>query len=276
VVTNIIHTPTATNLMKEATMDHIGRKKVGHAMSIGTNLYDLTLRCDDVGINDFDIGKELWFKQGRWTNLIRSYLDPELVNRFILSSREIAHKVGHKGIVTEMQFRGNKRSDKKHKWGNCLLSASFRGQFDSHIPPTLVFHSRVTYMGYISGLDIALASVLAKYIANDRWIDGSEEIAFIWKLDVSQVHAFKTLPWLYANPDLFEKVMGLNTPTAERIKKWHDTVLRYESEGKTIEEEIYGPFRRVRQMYELSNQGETKPIMRVNELTLDTLEGLNV
>ena len=274
-VTNIIHTPTASNLMKEATMDHISRSKVGHDMGIGTNLYDLTLKCDDVVSNNFDIGKELWFKQARWTNLIRSYLDPELTSRFILASRKIAYEVGNKGIVTEMQFRGNARSDKKHKWGNCLLSASFRGQFDSHITPTLVFHSRVTYMGYISGLDIALASVIAKYIEYDGHFDG-QKVEFIWKLDVSQVHAFKTLPWLYANPDLFKRVMELNTPTAERIKKWHDTVLRYESEGKTIEEEIYGPFRRVRQMYDLSNNNERKPELFVRDLTLDKLEGFNV
>ena len=70
--------------------------------------------------------------------------------------------------------------------------------------------------------------------------------------------------------------MELNTPTAERIKKWHDTVLRYESEGKTIEEEIYGPFRRVRQMYDLSNNNERKPELFVRDLTLDKLEGFNV
>ena len=130
-------------------------------------------------------------------------------------------------------------------------------------------------MGYISGLDIALASVIAKYIEYDGHFDG-QKVEFIWKLDVSQVHAFKTLPWLYANPDLFKRVMELNTPTAERIKKWHDTVLRYESEGKTIEEEIYGPFRRVRQMYDLSNNNERKPELFVRDLTLDKLEGFNV
>ena len=269
-----IKTDKATDLHHIATKLHILEPKVGHDMSIGTNLYDVTLSCNSL-TNDFDIGKELWFLQGRWTNLIRSYLDPELVSRFILASREIYNDVGNKGIVTEMQFRGNARSAKKHKWGNCLLSASFRGQFDSHIPPTLVFHSRVTYMGYISGLDIALASVIAKYIEYDGHFDG-QKVEFIWKLDVSQVHAFKTLPWLYANPDLFKRVMELNTPTAERIKKWHDTVLRYESEGKTIEEEIYGPFRRVRQMYDLSNNNERKPELFVRDLTLDKLEGFNV
>ena len=93
---------------------------------------------------------------------------------------------------------------------------------------------------------------------------------------MAQVHAFKTLPWLYSEPFLFEQVLELNTPTAKRIQKWHDTVLRYEREGKTIEEEIYGPFRRVRTMWDLSQRGEQKPSLQVNNLTLDKLEGLDV
>ena len=169
-----------------------------------------------------------------------------------------------------MQFRSNKRSAKKHKWGNCLLSATFRGQLDSHIKPTLVFHSRVTYMGYISGLDIGLASVLASYIGDPK------EISFKWKIDVSQVHAFKTLPYLYANPQMFNLIMDIDTPTTRRIQKWHETVLRYERQGKPIEEEIYGPFRRVRTMYDLAKKGERKPSILVSSLTLDKLEGLDV
>ncbi len=266
---DINNTFEATALHNIATRSHILSPEVGHEMGIGTNLYDVTLKSTSLH-NDFDIGYDLWFLQGRWTNLIRSYLDPEITSRFIKASREIYNEVGNKGIVTEMQFRSNKRSAKKHKWGNCLLSATFRGQLDSHIKPTLVFHSRVTYMGYISGLDIGLASVLASYIGDPK------EISFQWKIDVSQVHAFKTLPYLYANPQMFEQVLELNTPTARRIQKWHDTVLRYEREGKTIEEEIYGPFRRVRTMWDLSQKGEQKPSLQVNNLTLDKLEGLDV
>ncbi len=264
-----INTFEATSLHSIATRSHILSGEVGHDMGIGTNLYDITLKCTSLH-NDFNIGHELWFLQGRWTNLIRSYLDIEQINRFIKASREIYNDVGNKGIVTEMQFRSNKRSAKKHKWGNCLLSATFRGQLGSHIKPTLVFHSRVTYMGYISGLDIALASVIASYIGDPK------EISFKWKIDVSQVHAFKTLPYLYANPQMFNLIMDIDTPTTRRIQKWHETVLRYEREGKPIEDEIYGPFRRVRTMYDLAKKGEQKPSMLVSSLTLDKLEGLDV
>tara|TARA_B100000427_G_scaffold51895_1_gene39780 strand:- start:2426 stop:3226 length:801 start_codon:yes stop_codon:yes gene_type:complete len=264
-----IRVDEASALHYMATKTHILEPEVGHSMGIGTNMYDVTLRANRL-MNTFDIGHKLWFLQGRWTNLIRSYLDPEVTSRFIRAAREIYFNVGANGIVTEMQFRSNKRSAKKHKWGNCLLSATFRGQLDSHIKPTLVFHSRVTYIGYISGLDIALATALANEIGNPN------NISFVWKIDVAQVHAFKTLPWLYSEPFLFEQVLELNTPTAKRIQKWHDTVLRYEREGKTIEEEIYGPFRRVRTMWDLSQRGEQKPSLQVNNLTLDKLEGLDV
>ena len=259
----------ASALHYVATRNHILSDEVGHDMGIGTNLYDCTLSANRLR-NTFDIGHKLWFIQGRWTNLIRSYLDPELTSRFIKAAREIYFEVGHKGIVTEMQFRGNERSAKKHKWGNCLLSATFRGQLDSHIKPTLVFHSRVTYIGYISGLDIALATALASEIGNPN------NISFKWKIDVAQVHAFKTLPWLYSEPQLFKQVLEMNTPTAKRIQKWHDTVLRHEKEGKTIEEEIYGPYRRVRQMWDLSQRGEQKPSLPVYGLNLDKLEGLSL
>ena len=267
-------TPTfeATALHNIATRSHILSGEVGHEMGIGTNLYDVTLKSTSLH-NDFNIGYDLWFLQGRWTNLIRSYLDPEITSRFIKASREIYNEVGNKGIVTEMQFRSNKRSAKKHKWGNCLLSASYRGQVDSHIKPTLVFHSRVTYMGYIAGLDIGLATVLAKYIAGRERLS---DIGLIWKIDVSQVHAFKTLPWLYAHRNLLDYVLRLETPTALRIQKWHEMVLKYEKQGKPIDDELYGPLRRVRQIWYNSNNGILRPHNIINDLDFSKLEGLGV
>ena len=267
-----IYLTDASQLMEVATMAHIARPTVEHDMSIGTNLYDVQLVCDSLA-NEFDIGRDLWFTQARWTNLVRSYLDPELVTRFVKASREIYNKRGKDGVVTEMQFKSNKRSAKKHKWGNCLLSASYRGQVDSHIKPTLVFHSRVTYMGYISGLDIGLATVLAKYIAGRERLS---DIGLIWKIDVSQVHAFKTLPWLYAHRHLLDYVLRLETPTALRIQKWHEMVLRYEKQGKPIDDELYGPLRRVRQIWYNSNNGILRPPSIINDLDFSKLEGLGV
>lgn len=267
-----IYLTDASQLMEVATMAHIARPTVEHDMSIGTNLYDVQLICDGLQ-NEFDIGRDLWFTQARWTNLIRSYLDPELTTRFIKASREIYNGRGKDGVVTEMQFRANKRSAKKHKWGNCLLSASFRGQPDTHIKPTLVFHSRVTYMGYIAGLDIGLASVLAKYISGRERVS---DIGLIWKIDVSQVHAFKTLPYLYAHRQLLDYVLRLETPTAQRLQKWHEMVLRYEKQGKPIDDELYGPLRRVRQIWHNSNNGILRPSSQINDLDLSKLIGLGV
>ena len=75
---------------------------------------------------------------------------------------------------------------------------------------------------------------------------------------------------------MFNLIMDIDTPTTRRIQKWHETVLRYERQGKPIEEEIYGPFRRVRTMYDLAKKGERKPSILVSSLTLDKLEGLDV
>ena len=95
------------------------------------------------------------------------------------------------------------------------------------------------------------------------WVNSSVLLEALTRYKEGRLHRSIKL-WI-------EQVLELNTPTAKRIQKWHDTVLRYEREGKTIEEEIYGPFRRVRTMWDLSQRGEQKPSLQVNNLTLDKL-----
>ncbi len=262
-----------TELWYNVTRWHLYREEVDLYLGIGTNMYNVFLEADSAEY-DFNL-REVWLNSSRWTRLVREYIDPVDATMFVRNSREILAKKGKQGVITNMPFRPvERRSDlRRHKWGNCLLAATFRGTPGSDVPPTLTLHSRVSYNGYMLGMDMGIAHVLAREIS-----EGEPDIIRVqWHLDVTQFHSFKGLPYLYTQPDLMKvlediKGGGFHSeytkmyPTWKSIAKWWMTVLKFEKEGKTLEEEKYGPFRRIRKRYQEYQRGELVPSVHISEL----------
>lgn len=262
-----------TELWHKVTRWHLYREEVDLYLSIGTNMYNIFLEADSAEY-DFNL-REVWLNSARWTRLVREYIDPIDATLFVRNSREIMMSKGAKGVITNMPFRPvERRSDlRRHKWGNCLLAATFRGTPNSDVPPTLTLHSRVSYNGYMLGVDMGIAHVLAREIS-----EGEPDIIRVqWHLDVTQFHSFKGLPYLYTQPDLMEELQKVEEheewmllqkryPTWKSISRWWETVLRFEEEGKTLAEEKYGPFRRIRKRYQEYQNGILVPSVHISEL----------
>ncbi len=262
-----------TDLWYNVTRWHLYQEEVDLYLGIGTNQYNVFLEADSAEY-DFSL-REVWLNAARWTRLVREYIDPIDATLFVRNAREILATKGKNGVITNMPFRPvERRGDlRRHKWGNCLLAATFRGTPGSRVPPTLTVHSRVSYNGYMLGMDMGVIHVLAREIS-----EGEPNLIRVqWHLDVTQFHSFKSLPYLYTQPDLMEELQKVTDheewmllqksyPTWKSISRWWEKVLQFEEEGKTIEEEIYGPFRRIRKRYQEYQKGILVPDVHISEL----------
>lgn len=270
-----LHKDTLTDLWRRQVRWHLNRPTVDHSSGIACNLYDTHLSCDSMEF-DFNL-QEVWLNPGRWTMLVRDYMDPEATSEFVRKSRSILDGKGKSGTVTEMPFRRNRRTSAKHKWGNCLLGAVFRGYSGGHIPPTLSFYSRVSYNGYIAGLDLGLAHVLGREISEGH----PSEIGFQWHLNTLSLHPFKVLPYIYGQPDLVAEMSELDTartvpPTWQQVKKWQVKIEKMHQDGKPLDEERYGAFKRIRRRYEESLSGLLVPDTHIENLDFSKVEGYSV
>lgn len=249
--------------MWRGTLDNGGLSVVGSADTIS---YDNLLACESMEF-DLDMGRDLWLNKQRWTRLCRQYLEKEEVERFIEHAVALSRGEGAKGACTSMFCSNVARESKKHRWGNCMLGFVYYGDARRGTP-TLVLHSRVSYIAYIGGLDLGLARVLAGYIAEETGV-APEDFRFRWHVDALQFHGFKSLPMLFKTDfieDLQVAKFRAKYPTIKLVGKWYDTIRRHEAEGKTLEEEKYGPLRRVRRRYMEYQQGDFLPTVTVDDL----------
>lgn len=253
--------------MWRGTLDNGG---IDFVASIDTIAYDNLLSCDSMAY-EFDMGRDLWLNKQRWTRLVRQYLDISETARFLQRAADIGLGEGKRGVVTTMFCRNVTREPKKHRWGNCMVAFTYRGVRTGE--PTLTLHSRVSYIAYIGGLDLALAHVLARTIGKRIRVP-VEEFAFRWHVDALQFHGFKSLPLLYQTKyveDLKRSDYRKQYPTIKLVGRWWDQILRNEEEGKTLAAEKYGPLRRVRRRYQEYQAGDFLPSVKARQLTLSPL-----
>lgn len=144
--------------------------------------------------------------------------------------------------------------------------------------PLLILSSRVTYITYMGGADLALCRVVAGEIGRRIGRDPSE-FGFRWFCSSHQAHSFKGIPYLFrsglwpliVDPDAQDEYPDAEYPCLKLIRKWGKIIVdKYES-GEPLETEKYGPLRRVRRRYEEWQRGERLPKCPVETLTLQPL-----
>lgn len=251
------------------------KKELDFVASIDTIRYDCLLSCDSMEF-DFDAGRDLWLTKSRFTILQRDYLDLYQLELFLKRCKSIGLGEAKRGVVTQLFAKQHAMREKKYRWGNCMLGWDFRGG-DRYGQPTLTMHSRVSYIAYIGGLDLALCYVLAREIG-DRIGCAPEEFAFRWYLSSSQFHFFKSQPALYQHG--LDKILGVadskeypnsKYPTLKGVRKWYNMVtMKYET-GVPLEDEKYGPLKRIRRRYQEYQEGDFLPAIPLNTLTLQPL-----
>jgi hypothetical protein len=266
--------PTLTDLWHDTTWDmwrgSLENGGLDFVASIDTIRYDNLLAAESMAY-EFDLGRDLWLTRMRWTMLLRAYLDLSETARFLDRAADIGLGEGKRGVVTSMPCRTVPREAKKHRWGNCMAAYTYRGLRTGR--PTLSLHSRVSYIAYIGGLDLALAHVLAREIGRRIRVP-VEEFSFRWYVDSLQFHGFKSLPLLYRKEyvrDLEKEALRKKYPTIALVGRWWDKIVEDTENGKPLDAEKYGPLRRVRRRYGEWINEDYLPSVDIETLTLDPL-----
>lgn len=224
---------------------------------------------------DFDL-KSSWLTKQRWSMLVRQYIDPQDLETWI---GRITSRIGTKerGIAVmrtkTVKPRGGEATGHSNKqtriWGACMLSFSYTAK----PRPTITLHSRTSYMGYIGGLDMTVAYVIGKYLAQELGI-AVTDIRFVWMVEATQWHFFKSMSYMLTNPDpekaaLFkrllladsseltreEKRMVIDHPGIKGSRKWLRKVVAEDAAGRTYGDLTYNTFRRVIRRYHTEVHG---------------------
>lgn len=237
--------------------------------------YDNLVAADSMAYK-FDLGRDLWLNRSRFTVLQREYLDLSHLESFLVRAKEIGLGAVKHGVVTSMPFRAQQLRAKKHRWGGCMSSLCFRMSKEKQ--PVLILQSRVTYITYMGGADLALCYVIAREIS-DRIGIPVEDFAFRWSCASHQAHSFKGIPYLF-RAGLWPLIVDEGAraeypdkeyPSLKLIRKWGNLIVQYHEEGKPLGKEKYGPFKRVRRRYEEWVEGDKLPKCPVDTLTLQKL-----
>lgn len=270
--------PTITEMMAGAIRGQLDCIAPDATLNIETHLFNTTLQAASCRY-DLDIGKDVWLNIGRWSRLIKEYVPRVNLDRFTENAADILAGRARDGATCNFVFHDPARYAKKHRWGGCLMGATFRGDNRRAGRATLTFYSRTTYIGYMGLLDAGIAAVMAKQIAkrantiNPNGAFASvDDISFRWHISSQQLHCFKTLPYIYSQPDLMKRleryarnprVADKSPPAWRHISKWYAKVLEgwraysmssHDDPSETLVQqwlltEKYGPFRRIKRRW---------------------------
>jgi hypothetical protein len=220
------------------------------------HILNLTIRAESCQY-DLDVGKNLWLNKGRWSRLIKEYIVKEKVELFIEQCRGIVLGAAPLGAIPGFTFSDPQRSVIKHRWGGCLIGATFAG--GKKLETTLTFYSRTSYIGYMGFMDAAIAHVMARKI-----IEGTgrslNDIKFVWHIGSQQMHYFKIIPYMLSQPHLFKQLqfyeqhrdqIPKGQAAWKHIARFYCRICDdYKKYGKQmIEKEPYGPLKRIKRRW---------------------------
>lgn len=223
---------------------------------------------------EFDL-KDLWLTPSRWSMMIRQYIDPDELEIWLdKCSGRIGTKgrgIGHMRTKTVAARGGPDQGNKEtRRWGSCMLGVSYKA-----LPrPTLVLYSRTSYLGYLSALDISVAWMCGRYLAEAIPGLELEDMSFVWMNEALQYHNFKSMAYLLNNPneeeaaryrhlicDPDEALTGRDlailgeTPALQLTRKWFANLRKLDEEGKTLGDMSYNTYRRIRRRYHTEVMG---------------------
>lgn len=216
---------------------------------------------------EFDL-KSLWLTPSRWTMMIKQYLDPEDVKMWLAQCVRIGSKGRGQATLRTKIVRSQGGSingmtnRERRRWGSCMLAVVYKA-----LPtPTITLHSRTSYMGYLSALDLTVAQVLGKYVA-ELTRQSLQDIGFVWQIDSIQYHSFKSLAYLLMHPDSDHRRVGrrvllastsrlsedelqlLEAPAIKISRVWLRKVRKEDQAGMTYGQMNYNTYRRIRRRW---------------------------
>lgn len=273
----IFHRPTLTQLndtmCRELVLAH--KEELDIVSSVDVQIHDVMGIADSM-VWDFDM-KDLWLTPGRWSMMIRQYLDPEEVQAWLV---RITQNIGPKkrGIAAlrtrVVKARGGAATGHTNKetrrWGSCMLGITYKAMPQ----PQITLYSRTSYMGYLAALDLSVAWMLGRYVSDAIGVP-LEQFRFVWFNQAIQYHNFKSLAYLLNHPDKkeakrYRKVIlegkspkslasGMDVfklyPALRLSRKWMTNILKLDDEKKTYGDMNYNTYRRIRRRYHTEVKG---------------------
>lgn len=265
----MFNAPTATELH-----DLVGeRLAFGSARGVDFDWYHGT----DVGLDNvtmvadsftwsYDI-KRAWLLRQRWKTLARQYVDPaeldrwlgmlpQTVKRGVNVARMTSHEIDpdddgstdvHAMPTRTVRGTGVGKAVRR-RWGSCILSISYR-----HKPkPQITMHSRTSYIGYLSILDITVAENMAVEAAEVVGV-APEDMRFVWHLEMAQFHGFRSLSWVLTDPEMHQRfedrrrvANNSREPGVYRLNQGMNRIQKSDDAGKLYGDEAFSSFARVR------------------------------
>lgn len=242
--------------------------------SVDVQIHNIIAQADSMEW-DFDL-KSMWLTKSRWSMMVRQYIDPEELEAWI---NQITSKIGTRGRgiavmrTKTVKARGGAATGHTNKetrrWGSCMLAISYKA-----VPqPQITLYSRTSYLGYIGALDLTVAWVLARTLAEALGIKLSD-IRFVWMNEAIQWHNFKSLAFLLNHPEkkrrkLYRRLMMKpakklkpeevqmlkDSPGLMLSRKWLAKVIKEDQEGKTYGDMTYNTYRRIRRRWHTEVHG---------------------
>jgi hypothetical protein len=273
----LLKAPTLTHLWHTAN-DRILFATAGEldwAAGATTGRNDNLLLADSMKF-DFDVA-DLWLTRGRFTKLQRDYLDYDLTRAWIegpCSKQKMPRNLARRGTVTQLTCRvhgstqhGGKKDN--YTWGNCIFGFTFRPvekrdgrKIVSNQAGIISLHSRTSYVCYMGGMDLALAYVLGKYIAQERG-ENVEDYGFRWHIDSLQWYSIKSMAYVHTY-DLVDEFLNEQQYPSDQYPSAKITRNSYAFLKKRFDNEEppkYGPTHRVWElMFGLKNRPPSCPV----------------
>lgn len=224
---------------------------------------------------DFDM-KDMWLTKSRWSMMLNQYLDPDELTAWI---ERCTSKIGRKGRGIAMMrtkmvaARGGEATGHTNKetrrWGSCMLAISYKAK----PKPQITLYSRTSYLGYIGALDLTVAWMCGKALADAMGMK-VEDIRFVWMNEAIQWHNFKSLAFLLNHPNekrraryrrlMLKRTKKLKPKEVEQLKKsealrlsrkWMSKVIADDESGRTYGDMTYNTFRRIIRRYHTEVHG---------------------
>lgn len=242
--------------------------------TVDVQIHEVIAQADSM-VWDFDL-KDMWLTKSRWSMMLNQYLDPDDVTAWI---NQITSKIGlrKRGLCVlrtkTVSARGGEATGHTNKetrrWGSCMLAVSYKA-----LPtPTIALHSRTSYLGYIGALDLSVAWMLGKTLADAMGVDVST-FKFVWYNEAIQWHNFKSLAFMLNHPDkkrrkFYRRVMIKpekklskkelkfihDHPAVVLSRKWLAKVIQEDKDGLTYGDMTYNTYRRIRRRWHTEVHG---------------------
>lgn len=268
------HAPTLTELHDQMCRHIVNASadELDVITTVDVQIHNVIAEADSMAW-EFDL-KNMWLTPARWTMMCNQYIDPDELKIWL---EKCSTKIGTKGRGIGMMrtrtvaarggpAQGNKET---RRWGSCMLAISYKAK----PRPQITLYSRTSYLGYLGAMDLSVAWMCGRYLAQAMGIK-VEDISFVWMNEAIQYHNFKSMAYLLNHPDKKERkryrrlILGKEkkfkpgdaealeaSPALRLTRKWMQSTLQLDKDGKTLGDMSYNTYRRIRRRFHTEVMG---------------------